>query len=194
MSEATRKKISLGLYLLPLAFAVGLTACGGGGGGSSSPPPPGQPPPNATPSISSLSPSSATARGPAFILTVNGTGFISASVVQWNGSSRTTTFVRRTQLTARISASDIATPNTVAQVTVFNPTPGGGVSNAVSFSMVSGAAVLNRVSVASDGSPANGRSFTAAMSPNGRFIAFASDASNLVPNDTNNATDIFLYD
>ncbi|WP_029523728.1 IPT/TIG domain-containing protein, partial [Polaromonas glacialis] len=49
------------------------------------------------------------------------------SVVRWNGANRTTTFVSATRLTAAIPASDTATAGT-AQVSVFNPTPGGGIS------------------------------------------------------------------
>ena len=37
--------------------------------------------------LTSLSPSSAVAGGPAFTLTVNGTGFVSGATVQWNGAS-----------------------------------------------------------------------------------------------------------
>jgi hypothetical protein len=90
---------------------------------------------NPIPSISTLSPASAVAGGPAFTLTVNGSGFVSGSVVRWNGSDRTTTFVSSTQLTAAIPASDIAVAGT-AQVTVFNPAPGGGTSNAQTFTIV----------------------------------------------------------
>ena len=36
--------------------------------------------------------------------------------------------------------------------------------------------------------------FSSAISPDGRYIAFSSVASNLVPGDTNNATDVFLFD
>ena len=53
------------------------------------------------------------------------------------------------------------------------------------------------VSVHSDGTPANGDSFGAALSAGGRFVAFASDASNLVANDTNGSdlgTDVFVHD
>src|SRR5262249_12423872 len=49
-----------------------------------------------------------------------------------------------------------------------------------------------RVSVASDGTQANGDSFTPAISADGRYIAFSSWASNLVPGDTNNVSDIFV--
>ncbi len=70
--------------------------------------------------------------GPGFTLTVNGTGFVSTSVVNWNGSPRTTSFVSGSQLTATILASDIGTANT-ASVTVTNPAPGGGTSDPIFF-------------------------------------------------------------
>src|SRR5437773_808217 len=70
--------------------------------------------------------------GAGFTLTVNGTGFVSGSVVNWNGSARATTFVSTSQLTASILASDIATAST-ASVTVLNPSPDGGTSNVVFF-------------------------------------------------------------
>jgi len=76
--------------------------------------------------------------GSGFTLTINGTGFVSGSVVNWNGGARTTTFLSSSQLTASIPASDIATAST-ASVTVVSPTPGGGVSN-VAFLQVTTAA------------------------------------------------------
>ena len=90
---------------------------------------------NPLPTITSLSPASATVGGPAFTLTVNGTDFVDgASTVRWNGSDRATTYVSSTQLTASISAADIATVGT-ASVTVFNSAPGGGTSNAMTFTI-----------------------------------------------------------
>jgi Tol biopolymer transport system component len=58
------------------------------------------------------------------------------------------------------------------------------------------AGTTTRVSVASDGSQANGESalFFTAISGNGRFVAFGSFATNLVPGDTNGAWDIFVRD
>src|SRR5262245_7911132 len=50
------------------------------------------------------------------------------------------------------------------------------------------------VSVATDGTPANGDSRLAAMSGTGRFVAFASLATNLVAGDTNGVEDVFLRD
>src|SRR5690606_11356783 len=83
---------------------------------------------NPIPATTSLTPTSATAGGPGFTLTVNGSNFIAGSVVRWNGANRATTFVSATQLQAAIPASDIATAGT-ATVTVVNPAPGGGTSN-----------------------------------------------------------------
>ena len=53
---------------------------------------------------------------------------------------------------------------------------------------------IERVSIADNGSQANDKSDTPSISGDGRFVAFVSDASNLVPNDTNNSNDIFVYD
>jgi hypothetical protein len=69
-----------------------------------------------------------------FTLTVNGTGFVSGSVVDWNGSARPTTFVSQFQLQTTISASDVALATT-ALVSVESPTPGGGRSNVVYLSV-----------------------------------------------------------
>jgi len=93
--------------------------------------------PNPVPTVSSLNPNSATEGGPGFTLTVNGTGFVNGSVVRWDGSNRATNFVSSTQLTAQILATDIVGTGQ-ASVTVFNPTPGGGVSNVVTFGILSG--------------------------------------------------------
>jgi len=77
----------------------------------------------ATPSVNSLSPSSATAGGAGFTLTVNGGHFSGNAVVVWDGSSLTTTFVSGNQLTATVSSSQIAEPD-AALVYVYNPLPG----------------------------------------------------------------------
>lgn len=89
---------------------------------------------NPVPSLSALNPSSVTAGGASFTLTVTGTNFVSGSKVRWNGTDRTTTFVSSTQLTAAIPAADIALAGT-ASVTVFNPSPGGGSSSSLTFTI-----------------------------------------------------------
>lgn len=93
---------------------------------------------NPIPNLSSLSPNSRAAGGGAFTLTANGAGFVNGAVVRWNGANRPTTFVSAGSLNAAIPAGDIAAQGT-ASVTVFNPGPGGGVSNALSFAVTGGA-------------------------------------------------------
>ena len=89
---------------------------------------------NPAPTLSAISPVTATAGGPAFTLTVTGTSFVAGSVVRWGGADRTTAFVSTTRLTATIPAGDVASVGT-ATVTVFNPAPGGGVSAGRTFTV-----------------------------------------------------------
>lgn len=97
---------------------------------------------NPVPYLNPLQPDAAAPGGPAFTLIVTGTGFVSGSVVDWNGSARTTTFVSASKLTAAITATDIASPAT-ATVTVASPGPGGGVSNRQYFQVAFSLAQLS---------------------------------------------------
>jgi hypothetical protein len=100
---------------------------------------------NPAPSLASISPTSVGAGGGNFTLTVNGSNFVSGSVVQVNGASRTTTFVSSTQLTATVVAGDIASPGTIS-ITVVNTAPGGGTSAAASLTVTNPAPVLGSIS------------------------------------------------
>src|SRR5439155_1190150 len=51
-----------------------------------------------------------------------------------------------------------------------------------------------RVSVDSAGTQGNSESFLPSISADGRFVAFYSDATNLVPGDTNGFEDVFVHD
>ncbi len=53
---------------------------------------------------------------------------------------------------------------------------------------------LSRVSIASNGGQADGGSYDPTVSSDGRFVAFWSDATNLVENDTNGCGDAFVHD
>lgn len=55
-------------------------------------------------------------------------------------------------------------------------------------------AITGLVSQSSEGEPGNGPSYWPDISADGRYVAFASSASNLVPNDTNGARDYFVRD
>jgi hypothetical protein len=82
-----------------------------------------------------LVPTSVAPGGPAFTLTLNGGGFVTSSVVHWNGEPRVTHFVSKTKLTATILASDIAKAGT-ASVTVVNPESANPTSNMAFLSIV----------------------------------------------------------
>ena len=87
------------------------------------------------PTTTGISPTSRTAGQSAFILTVKGTGFVDGrSKVMWNGKDRATTYVSSTELKASITAADIASAGR-KEVTVFNPEPDGGTSNAQTFTV-----------------------------------------------------------
>jgi hypothetical protein len=114
-------------------------------------PPP--PPPASQPALNTLSPSTATAGGPAFTLTVNGTNLVSGAEVRWNGAARSTTFVSATQVRAAITAADIAAPGT-AQVTVVNP--GTSPSNALPFTVAAPGPTLTLTVTKNGNAPSKG--------------------------------------
>jgi hypothetical protein len=104
------------------------------------------------PVITSLSPSTAVAGASSLTLFVNGSNFTPTSVVRWNGSPRTTTYQASTQLSATISSADLAFAGS-PQVTVFTSAPGGGTSNAVTFTITQPPTLtVNTTSVAPGGS------------------------------------------
>ena len=67
-----------------------------------------------------------------------------------------------------------------------------GVTDIFVRDLVAGTTTL--VSVSTNGGPANGASTDPVMTPDGRYVAFISRASNLVPGDTNGIPDIFVRD
>ncbi len=114
--------------------ALSLLAAAGCGGGS--PPPVTTPVTNPVPAITSLAPSSASAGSGAITVAVTGTGFISASTLEWNGVAVPTTYTSSTALSAALPAADIAAGQ-IAQVSVKNPAPGGGNSPITTFDVTS---------------------------------------------------------
>ena len=91
---------------------------------------------SAAPVLTALSPSSISVGSLGFTLTVTGAGFMQGAQVQWAGADRTTTSVGATQLSAAISASDVAQAGSF-DVTVRNPAPTVGPSNALPFAVTS---------------------------------------------------------
>ena len=99
---------------------------------------------NSVPILSSISPfytdtPSNIARISASGLTIiaNGTKFASDAVVYWNGTPLPTYFNSGAELTATAGGSLTQSPGTV-QITVVNPAPGGGASNALTLTLLAG--------------------------------------------------------
>jgi hypothetical protein len=91
-------------------------------------------PSSTAPTVSSLSPSSASHGGGDFEMRINGSGFGPDAFVTWNGGFIATAFISASQLVAYIPAAEIAASGS-ATVTVTNPAPGGGTSSNVMFTI-----------------------------------------------------------
>jgi hypothetical protein len=87
------------------------------------------------PTLTGSTPDAAIAGSTGFTISVSGTDFIDGAVVRWDGVDRATTYVSTTLVTAVIPDTDIAAESQVS-VTVFNPAPGGGLSNAITVDVV----------------------------------------------------------
>ena len=87
---------------------------------------------NPLPTLTSINPTWKYVNADAFVMTLTGSDFISSSVVRFAGSARVTTFISRTELEAEILSSDLQIVGNF-NVTVFNPSPGGGESSAQTF-------------------------------------------------------------
>ena len=137
---------------------------------------------NASPILSSLTPSSVVAGGPGFTLSLSGFNFVNNSVVNFNGLAQPTTFLSTTQLSFAVSSSAIASAGT-ATLTVTNPlssSGGGGTSNPVSL-IISPANIQPVVGTLSPASAtAGGPAFTLTLSGN-NFSASSIVSFNGIP-------------
>ncbi len=124
--------------------------------------------------LTSLSPSSTAAGGPAFTLTVNGAGFVSGTNIYWNGSLLSTTVVNGTQMTATVPANLIAQQGS-ASITAQN---GNLVSNALTFSITS-PLTLTLTSLSPSSAPAGSPGFTITVNGSG-FVYGAATSSTVV--------------
>jgi outer membrane protein assembly factor BamB len=85
--------------------------------------------------LSSVAPSVIYAGRASFTMVATGSGFTTASTVQWNGATLATTLVSPTQLRAQVPSSDVASPGT-ASVNVKDTSGAGSVSGAISVTIV----------------------------------------------------------
>jgi hypothetical protein len=107
-----------------------------------------------------------------FVATANGNGFVSSSVVRWNGADRPTTYVSASQLRVSLSAADLAAIGN-AQVTVFSPAPGGGISAALPFT-IAPAPVLTVSTTSSTPGASITVTLTGGLGGSGDWLSFAS--------------------
>ena len=105
------------------------------------------PAPNPTPTITSLAPFAAAIGAASSAITIDGTGFVPSSTVAFSGMTVAATFVSSTQLTVNLNAADLAAAGSFP-VTVVNPAPGGGTSNAADFIVGGGFGTDESASVA----------------------------------------------
>lgn len=142
--------------LAVLALLVSLPSCGAGngraGGGNSN---------NPVPSITSLTPAAVAAGSAPQTLTIAGSGLLATSVVNLNGVAHIPSFSSTSQISVALSASDQASKGTFP-VVVINPTPGGGSSNSMNFSVETGTPTgsFNVTVTASSGTLTHNTSFT----------------------------------
>ncbi|MGH2810710.1 MAG: Calx-beta domain-containing protein, partial [Actinomycetota bacterium] len=94
-----------------------------------------------------------------------------------------------------IKGDSVAEPDEAFSVALFDPEGAGlGAGRATVTILDDDAGPTLRVSVADDEKEGTGPSASAAVTSGGRFVAFYSEAANLVPFDTNNFGDIFVRD
>jgi outer membrane protein assembly factor BamB len=87
------------------------------------------------PTVTSLAPSSAIVGSAGFTVAVNGANFTIGSVVLWGGTPLATTLVSPNQLTASISASQVANIGTTPVSVQAYSNPSAPISNAVNFTV-----------------------------------------------------------
>ncbi len=121
-------------------------------------------PANPLPAVTTILPSRAVVGAGEVRLVVNGSGFVPASVVRWNGEDRPTTFSNATRLEALIPASDFSRP-AWRQVAAY--TPDGGLSNSIPFLI--GLPTINR------GGIVNAASFQPVVAPGSIVAIFGTE-------------------
>ena len=104
--------------------------------------------------LSAIAPTSATADGNGFVLTVNGSTFEPDTVVYWNGIGRPTTYISPTEVTAQIPASDLAGILDIQTVSVTVGEPTGPESAGAVFAIVPASVGDVQTSVVSAGGTA----------------------------------------
>ena len=166
---------------------------------------------NPVPSLASLTPTSALAGSASASLVLSGTNYVPQSVVLINGTPHATIYSSSTQLGVSLNAGELIQSG-VVQLQVQNPGPGGGTSSALTFAInpTDASGLPDLVDYAYNGAQANNGicgTLTAcstgtpslstagpSISTSGQYVAFASISTNLLQNQSNAASAIFVRD
>jgi hypothetical protein len=100
---------------------------------------------NPQPTLTALTPSSISVGAAGFNLLVTGTNFLATSKVKWEGIEKDTTYINATALNAAINQTDLTVVGR-KNVTVYNPSPGGGSSSPLTFTIGNLAPILSSLS------------------------------------------------
>ena len=106
-----------------------LAGCGGGGGAASSSSSAGNT--QAVPKVSSISPTSVPAGSGPLTLTVNGTGFVSTTIIQVGGVAEPTTYVSSKQVTATVTSQQIMSGALLSVVAVNGTSSSGSTTTSI---------------------------------------------------------------
>lgn len=150
------------------------------------------------PEITMLDPAEIPKRSDGFDLTVTGTDFLEGATVTWDGVDQTTTFKSDTEVVAFIPPQNLIFGGSF-NVRVRNPQPTAGSSNILTFAVTpipgpwpEPEEFPIRITEGLDGAVPNGPSVNGGLEWEGAYAVFASQASNLVAGDTNDAYDLFV--
>lgn len=100
------------------------------------------------PTVTSVSPTSVSAGSPPIEVTVTGIGFFVTSQITFDNAPAATTYIDRTHVKATLSAAQLSSADSIA-VRVVNPTPGGGSSSALPFTIMNGTPTITSLNPSS---------------------------------------------
>jgi trimeric autotransporter adhesin len=129
--SSTQVSLALTAADLSVAASLSLTAVNPApGGGTSATATVAVVASNPTPAITSVTPATEVVGASSPVIAVTGTGFTAGTVIEVNGSARTTTFSGATLVNVTLTAADVSATGSLS-LTAHNPPPGGGTSAAV---------------------------------------------------------------
>ena len=96
---------------------------------------------NPIPTLTSISPTTKVSHIPTFTLTATGTDFVQGAKIIFNGIAKQTLRINSHKLTCQIEPEDTllanALQNQIVNIAARNPSPGGGISNSLEFTICS---------------------------------------------------------